>query len=50
MVQQTGKQTNFFLRYLSLAPVLAVVTVSIALTLWAFINYFVPDLLLFPWQ
>jgi len=41
-------QTNYFLQYLSLIPVLAVVGVSLALSLWAVINYYFPDLLFHP--
>jgi photosystem I subunit 9 len=48
MVQKAANQPNYFIRYLSLAPVLAVVTVSVALSLWAFFNYFFPDLLMHP--
>lgn len=48
MVQKAANQPNYFVRYLSLAPVLAVVSVSVALSLWAFFNYFFPDLLAHP--
>ncbi|KAB8317756.1 MAG: PsaJ protein [Scytonema hyalinum WJT4-NPBG1] len=41
-------QQKFFLQYLSLAPVLAVVSVSVAFTTWAVFNYFLPDLLFHP--
>lgn len=41
-------QKTYFLQYLSLAPVLTVVTISALGTLWAVINYFFPDILMFP--
>ncbi|MBF2026287.1 MAG: PsaJ protein [Oscillatoriales cyanobacterium C42_A2020_001] len=48
MVQKAGNQTNYFSRYLSLAPVLAVIAVSVAFSTWAFFNYFFPDLIAHP--
>lgn len=45
---EENSQLGYFLQYLSLAPVLAVVTVSVAFSTWAVINYFFPDLLFFP--
>ncbi|MDX2241809.1 MAG: PsaJ protein [Leptolyngbyaceae cyanobacterium bins.302] len=48
MVQKATNQPNYLVRYLSLAPVLAVVATSVALSLWAFFNYFFPDLLAHP--
>jgi len=48
MVQNAPKQTNYFVRYLSLAPVLAVVAVSVAFSTWAFFQYFFPDLIAHP--
>jgi photosystem I subunit 9 len=52
-MQQTQKQTSnsqprYFLRYLSLAPVLAVLAISIAFTTWVMINTYFPDLLFYP--
>jgi len=41
-------QTNYFLRYLSLAPVLAVISISVAFSTWAIFNYIFPDLLFHP--
>lgn len=41
-------QPRSFLRYLSLAPVLAVVAVSAAFSLWLIINTYFPDLLFYP--
>lgn len=41
-------QPRFFSRYLSLAPVLAVVAISAAFTLWLIINTYFPDLLFYP--
>ncbi len=48
MVQKAANQPHYLIRYLSLAPVLAVVMVSIAVSMWAFFNYFFPDLLAHP--
>ncbi|MBW4605274.1 MAG: PsaJ protein [Calothrix sp. FI2-JRJ7] len=47
-MQKTDDQKRFFSRYLSLAPVLAVVSVSVAFTIWAVFNNFFPDLLFHP--
>ncbi len=41
-------QPKYFLQYLSLGPVLAVVSVVVSFTTWALINYFFPDILMFP--
>ena len=41
-------QKTYFLQYLSLAPVLAVLSVSVAFTTWALFNYAFPDLLFHP--
>ncbi len=41
-------QKNHFLQYLSLAPVLAVISVSIAFSTWAVFNNIFPDLLFHP--
>ncbi|MBN3958104.1 PsaJ protein [Nostoc sp. NMS8] len=46
--QNKEKQKVYFLRYLSLAPVLAVVSISVAFSTWAIFNYFIPDLLFHP--
>ncbi|MBV9386581.1 MAG: PsaJ protein [Chroococcidiopsidaceae cyanobacterium CP_BM_ER_R8_30] len=49
MAQQNKEdQKSYFLQYLSLAPVLAVVSVSVAFSTWAVFNYFFPDLLFHP--
>lgn len=42
------EQKTFFSRYLSLAPVLAVIAVSVAFSIWAVFNNFFPDLLFHP--
>jgi photosystem I subunit IX len=47
-VAKQNNQIQYLTRYLSLGPVLAVVSVSIAFTVWAFINAFFPDLLFYP--
>ena len=47
-MQSKDDQKTYFLQYLSLAPVLAVVTISIVASLWAVFNYFNPDILMFP--
>ncbi|MBW4564366.1 MAG: PsaJ protein [Mojavia pulchra JT2-VF2] len=47
-MQKTNDQKGYFLRYLSLAPVLAVVAVSVAFSTWAIFNRFFPDLLFHP--
>ena len=41
-------QSTYFVRYLSLAPVLAVISVSVAFSTWAIFNYIFPDLLFHP--
>ncbi|MEA5568139.1 PsaJ protein [Anabaena sp. UHCC 0399] len=43
-----NQQQAYFLRYLSLVPVLAVLATSIAFSTWAIFNYFFPDLLFHP--
>jgi photosystem I subunit IX len=43
-----SSQPRHFSRYLSLAPVLAVVAVSVAFTTWAVFNAIFPDLLFHP--
>jgi photosystem I subunit IX len=49
MVQrQADQQPRYLSRYLSLAPVLAILAVSIAFSTWAFYQWFFPDLLLHP--
>ncbi|WP_081603039.1 PsaJ protein [Fortiea contorta] len=47
-MQKQNKQLEYFHRYLSLAPVLAVVSISIAFSTWVIFNYFFPDLLFHP--
>jgi hypothetical protein len=46
-IKQAG-QIRYLQRYLSLTPVLAVFTISIALTTWILINAAFPDLLFHP--
>lgn len=46
--QKANNQPGYFLEYLSLAPVLAVVSVSVAVTTWIMFNAFFPDLLFHP--
>jgi len=48
MLKKTNNQPGYLLQYLSLAPVLAVVSVSAAFSLWLIINAFFPDLLFHP--
>ncbi|MBW4645630.1 MAG: PsaJ protein [Goleter apudmare HA4340-LM2] len=43
-----NKEKAFFLRYLSLAPVIAILSISVALSTWIIFNYFFPDLLFHP--
>jgi photosystem I subunit 9 len=43
-----NNQLHYFQRYLSLAPVLAVVSISVAFITWALINAAFPDLLFYP--
>lgn len=45
---QNNDQPRYFSRYLSLSPVLAVLAISIAFTLWLIINTYFPDLLFYP--
>ncbi|MFN6560441.1 MAG: PsaJ protein [Nostoc sp. ChiSLP01] len=47
-MQKRNNQQGYFIRYLSLAPVLAVLSISIAFSTWAIFNYFLPDLLFHP--
>lgn len=52
-MQQTPKQAQnsqplYFSRYLSLIPVIAVVSISLAFSLWLMINTYFPDLLFYP--
>ncbi|HLP89265.1 MAG TPA: PsaJ protein [Nostocaceae cyanobacterium] len=47
-MKKANTQQEYFLQYLSLAPVLAVITISIAFTTWVLFNYFFPDLLFHP--
>jgi photosystem I subunit IX len=47
-IQQADNQKIYFLRYLSLTPVLAVLLTSLAISLWMIINYYYPDLLFHP--
>ena len=43
-----NNQVNNFQRYLSLVPVIAVLSVSIAFSTWAVFNFYFPDLLFHP--
>ncbi|HEY9641796.1 MAG TPA: PsaJ protein [Coleofasciculaceae cyanobacterium] len=43
-----NNQSSYFARYLSLAPVQAILAISIAFSTWAIINYYFPDLLFYP--
>jgi len=43
-----NNQGRYLQRYLSQAPVLAVVATSVAISTWAVFNYFFPDLLFHP--
>jgi photosystem I subunit IX len=45
---EKNDQLSYFKRYLSLAPVLAVLSVSIAFSTWALFNAVFPDLLFHP--
>ncbi|MDZ8188743.1 MAG: PsaJ protein [Nostoc sp. ChiSLP02] len=47
-MQKSNQQQGYFLKYLSLGPVLAVLAISIAFSTWAIFNYFLPDLLFHP--
>ncbi|MBE8987574.1 MULTISPECIES: PsaJ protein [Nostoc] len=46
--QNKEQEKSYFLRYLSLGPVLAVLSISVAFSTWAIFNYFFPDLLFHP--
>jgi photosystem I subunit 9 len=48
MTKTKNDQKTYFLQYLSLAPVLAVVSVVVSFVTWVVINYFFPDILMFP--
>lgn len=48
MVQKASDQPKALSRYLSLAPVLAIIAVSVAFSTWAIFNYFFPDLIAHP--
>ncbi|OKH23307.1 PsaJ protein [Hydrococcus rivularis NIES-593] len=47
-MKKSNNQLGYFLQYLSLALVLAVLSVSVAFSTWAVFNYFFPDLLFHP--
>ncbi|MEA5623790.1 PsaJ protein [Nostoc sp. UHCC 0251] len=47
-MQKPNDQKGSFIKYLSLAPVLAVISISVAFSTWAIFNYFLPDLLFHP--
>lgn len=42
-----NEQLKYFQNYLSTAPVLGIITISVLLIIWMIINYFFPDLLFF---
>ncbi|MDX2214795.1 MAG: PsaJ protein [Oculatellaceae cyanobacterium bins.114] len=48
MKKTANNQPGYFLQYLSLAPVLAVLAISVTFSLWLMINAFFPDLLFYP--
>ncbi|BAB74889.1 PsaJ protein [Anabaena sp. FACHB-709] len=48
MNKSQDKEKKYFLEYLSLAPVLAVISISVAFSTWAIFNYIFPDLLFHP--
>jgi photosystem I subunit 9 len=48
MERRANNQPGFFLQYLSLIPVIAVVSISLAVSAWIFINAYFPDLLSHP--
>jgi photosystem I subunit 9 len=48
LFKKPNEQVSYLKKYLSLAPVLAVVSVSVAFSTWAVFNYFFPDLLFHP--
>jgi photosystem I subunit IX len=47
-MQHKNNQLSYFKRYLSQAPVLAILAVSIAFSTWAIFNAIFPDLLFHP--
>ncbi|BAY88032.1 MULTISPECIES: PsaJ protein [unclassified Tolypothrix] len=47
-MQKSNDQSRYFQKYLSLAPVLAVLTISRAFSIWALFNFIFPDLLFYP--
>jgi len=47
-MQKTNNQQGYFVKYLSLAPVLGVLAISIAFSTWAIFNFVFPDLLFHP--
>lgn len=47
-MQKQNQEQTYFLQYLFLAPVLGILTISIALSTWIIFNYFFPDLLFHP--
>ncbi|MBD2255632.1 PsaJ protein [Nostoc parmelioides] len=48
MTKSKDQEKKYFLQYLSLAPVLAVISISVAFSTWAIFNYIFPDLLFHP--
>lgn len=48
MEKRSDNQASSFLKYLSLAPVLAVLAISIAFSTWVIINSIIPDMLYSP--
>ncbi|BAY08599.1 PsaJ protein [Calothrix sp. NIES-2098] len=47
-MQKANDQQGYFQKYLSLAPVLAVLAISIAFSIWAVFNFVFSDLLFHP--
>ncbi|NJL62975.1 MAG: PsaJ protein [Methylacidiphilales bacterium] len=47
-MQNSSEQKRYASRYFSLAPVLAILSISVAFTIWAVFNYIFPDLLFHP--
>ncbi|MBI1241049.1 PsaJ protein [Umezakia ovalisporum] len=47
-MEKINQEKQYFLKYLSTAPVLAVASVILAFTTWTIFNYIFPDLLFHP--
>lgn len=48
MQKRGNNQAAYFLQYLSLTPVLAVLAISLAFSTWLIFNAYFPDLLFHP--